>query len=592
MPKSTGIDCAADQIEEILEQLPFDFSASAVNESISPSTSYLRNSATRTSPSLAPKLANTPNRHQKKRGFFSRYGPTTGIMSASVQGMDKTANESASPFRFNEVSDTDSRNYENYTEKCYSPSVIGAVAFQSLTIQSPVVLNSPISSFSSFTPSRIGKTRQSDNSGASPAHRQVPLTVISSSTHDSGIPLCTPLGKVPISNDFENADNHRTPVYNITDENYHEHHFYSSQGKHATSLSTLSNTPNRFLSPSGRGRTSNYILSPRSSQSRLKVDDFKSFRFSKAMNHLSDCDLILPVPGFAVTNEAMIDLDPPSKANRPYERSSVFNDDSNNTDFVSKEDEGFTALSYANGMDTVEGDGCPVSVISLFQASGRYENIADISAKQKSNSCKSLFNRPSNRSFEKLDALFYDYATDSDTDCNLSDMDETELDNSTFVLGSPDQVRKGGIQMSNQGSTSELGDENDITIKHSVLNHGKNSFLPHGFNSDSNMAHMSSEADLYGLHVIYEGHVSQNSMENLMGNVKSKRSRVILCEDLLQMNRAQSNNSMGSLGLSLDEGQGLCHVHSARDLITPPVVTQERTSPPPIKETKLSLQKY
>jgi hypothetical protein len=80
-------------------------------------------------------------------------------------------------------------------------------------------------------------------------------------------------------------------------------------------------------------------------------------------------------------------------------------------------------------------------------------------------------------------------------------------------------------------------------------------------------------------------------MDDMYGNMKSKRSRFSLCEELLGMNRAQSNNSMGSLGLTLEEGQGLCHVNSARDLITPPVAPQDRLSPPPIKETSLTLQK-
>jgi len=604
----------SESTKEILQNNPCDLMPSAMNETISPPIAYLLHSSPRPTPTLHSSLTRTPNQQLKKRGYFSRDGPTTRISSPSPQGTEKNS-EPASPLYVKERCDAEPDNHDSIVEKCFSPMVKEAVAFQGLTIQSPVISNSPISSFSSFTPSRMGKSyRQTDTlicasspSGASPAHRQVPLTVISSSTHDIGIPLCTASGRASInSQGVENLDSVTTPKNNKdADHMYQDGGLYSFQTNPEISWSTSSRTPNRFLSPPGKRDLSNFILSPRSSNLRLIADDSKLSRMSNTLKDTtfnSDYNGILEFRAAAsVMHGAKVNVDTDMNCNSPKERLSNdkcrgLNDDSMTTINLHTNDQDLDKLSVDSGTEAFEEGTPPVHVISLFNSSKIYEKGFNMPSKDTFASSKSLFNLPSNRSFEKLETFFYDDATDSDTDDSLSDTGEAELDTTAFVLGSPNNgpvKRKEVSQVfNNEACISESDKKHGEPQKQTITSPG-NSFLPHGFNSESSMAYMNSENDLYGLHVIYEGYVSQGSMENLLGSMKSKRSRMIPCEDLLEMNRAQSNNSMGSLGLSLDEAQGLCHVNSARDLITPPVVLQqERFSPPPIKETRLSLQKY
>lgn len=573
-----------------------------INVSISPPLSYLLNSSTRPTPVLHSKFSRTHYQMPKKRGFSSRDGPVSRKSYSPTPGMEETT-EPATPKYLHETGNTGTIiGHENYVEQCFSPLVKEAEAFQGLSIHSPVISNSPLSSFSSYTPGRMGRIiRPSETfysnpspSCASPAHRQVPLTVISSSSYDNSIPLSTPLGKASTnSNGNDCFDYVNTPVDTIKDiyQLYSDGRLCSLTTKQDLSLSSSSHfSPNRLLSPSGRRGMSDFILSPRSSQQKLKDEPY-------IPQHKNNFQLSMSATG--TMNYGLENIETDMNAECLKEKlaplkSWIFIGDSIASKDPLTKDQNLALLSDDFGIESLDEGAPPVRVVSLLGSSKTSEKTSDMFSADNFASSKSLFNQPSNRSFEKLEKCFYDDTNDSDTQDILSDTDEAELDSSAFILGTPTnghihKQKTAAARVSKEGFDFEFG---GWKPDKSTIASSENSFLNYGFNSETSLDNLNSETDLYGLHVIYEGYASQNSMENLLGSVKFKRSRVMSCEERLEMNRTQSNNSMGSLGLSIDEVQGLCHVNSARDLITPPVAQQERLSPPPIKETNLTWKKY
>ena len=133
--KKSGSLVEGDMNDSFHRNRPGESSSSAMSDYMSPTISYL----------LHSNISRNPSHTLRKRGFSARDGPINRNYPYSTADDMEKPTVPTSPLTFNHPYEAGADNNQMKED---------TIAFQDLTIQSPVISYSPISSFSSFTPSR------------------------------------------------------------------------------------------------------------------------------------------------------------------------------------------------------------------------------------------------------------------------------------------------------------------------------------------------------------------------------------------------------------------------------------------------------
>ena len=231
-----------------------------------------------------------------------------------------------------------------------------------------------------------------------------------------------------------------------------------------------------------------------------------------------------------------------------------------------------------------------------------------------------MFMPASNHSQEALNAMLnsvHPVENGNDTDGSLSDSDD---DCDMFLLAAPNcafgsdpgeflngdsinpQARQRNKRTKHHGSRKPSNDESivrftsDLSVSSTTVtasnvsdpdHEGKGSTVPKCFSSGHLQKEESkskfSNASLFGMDIIHEHSVSNVSLVGMSSELPHRGST-----NDLNLRRETSEQSLGSIGLSL-EGAPLYSECNSRDMVTPPVISRNTAlSPPPLKETKLT----
>lgn len=259
----------------------------------------------------------------------------------------------------------------------------------------------------------------------------------------------------------------------------------------------------------------------------------------------------------------------------------------------------------------------------------------------KMSTSRSMFKPASTESNDALNEMLYA----GDTDGTLSDSDDEGGDNG-FFLGDPsclsfpsvpalpprgslssiltlnfgnsssntDQTEGNGYGLSLaaayslnskkkkvNGARTCIGDSNTLptfppidrkhTSKNQTLVNDASKQSKQGITSES-----TSNTSLFGMNIIHENSISRGSLADVgMFPSTRKNSCKSFNEDSSSsgpfLHRSKSDQSINSIGLCIDSCAGMSRECSHRDMVTPPVNCRAMSSPPPLKQTKLTANK-
>jgi len=258
----------------------------------------------------------------------------------------------------------------------------------------------------------------------------------------------------------------------------------------------------------------------------------------------------------------------------------------------------------------------PISFLSINNVTGQIEMDGSPQLKRKSSiqSSRSLFKPASSLSNEALNDMLYSH-DDGYIDGSLSDSDSENDD--AFFLEDPCLLslvsrRKDDIRSSSVETHTNNSNECDPFISahahYSLKNKRKKTHDGKEHDQDRNEQMKEgtslSSTSLFGMNIIHENSVSNGSLLDLsttfsQHNISRKNSISRNLDDsgpskVSMLNRSKSDQSFSSIGLSIEDSafQLGCNLENAkRDLVTPPVIHRTMLSPPPLKQTKLTMER-
>jgi len=257
---------------------------------------------------------------------------------------------------------------------------------------------------------------------------------------------------------------------------------------------------------------------------------------------------------------------------------------------------------------------------------------------------RSLFKPASSSSNDALNELLYD---EGDTDGTLSDSDDEGGDNGFFlsdpsclsfpcVIGLPPRGSLSSTLNSqsrrsnnNANSGQTQGCEVDMSLaaayslktKKKKVHDTKGGDYPtfpslnsnfdkrytsqnHTFSKqarEQNKEGSTSESNtsLFGMNIIHENSISNGSLADIgmFSSTKKTSCRSFTNNEEYNqpsgslLNRSKSDQSINSIGLCIDNYTGSNDGYSSRDMVTPPVNCRDMSSPPPLKQTRLTANK-
>jgi hypothetical protein len=468
-----------------------------------------------------------------------------------------------------------------------SPMTREMTSFQHLSIRSPMVSESPSSSFSRYTKSPFIACGN---------------TVTTQGSFDSG-DLSKSLTPSHCSNKM------KTVPLTLLSPSPRSHK--RNQGSQGTVMMSPVLSSNKLLSPKPRRsylspKTSFLLPSPKP-QNRPAGGSFNSQApivtierpISRHRSPFENTDV-----------SPMMSLSPIIKANAPLKKDEEMSSPSYPPPpitFLSiNENDGEKEKSGSNGDENIKRRSVMQTSVSMFKPAPTFSNGA-------------------------LNEMMYP----NDTDGSLSDSDD---EGNAFFLGDPSCLlqppsRKSMASMlsrtsNNQGDvhgppltgaslskckkTKLLGSWNsnevtqqeqkngDFPIFPTLASNAEKKYTSQQHINRADMTREKSSASLYGsttslfgMNIIHENSISNVSLVEMGSTFISKRNSSKNLIDSLSssgqsssLNRVGSDQSISSLGLCLEgvtPGQ-----YSNRDMITPPVVSRDMSSPPPLKQTKLT----
>ncbi len=596
-PFSSSMDADLSHVEE---GPPDDVVAAQSSAKITPVLSLMD----------APEAERSPSRMSNCSSPITPKGPNKEIKD-TIAGSDLAE----SPYRTPANRNIRSSSSGGHLSITMSPTTSEMQMFQHLSIRSPRLSKSPGSSFSQYT-----RSVMSANASACGVTVNTPITSQGSfdgTDTNMSVPnqYTNRVKTVPltiISNKFSSYQGksceHPTPTSNE-----------GSTSEVTTMNDTMANKPSRYLtcpvpksvsSPSRRNRNfCNNTEGTENSHGSPSIKDAVVVSVEKPAPHYTRCRYEGISP--------MITLS-------PFDEPAS----SHSTRMVSGSPPPITFLSMGE-----EG-------INKNKKKGGQDNGAGWGLKRKSSitmsTSRSLFKPASTASNDALDEMLYE----GDTDGSLSDSDDEGGDNGFFLsdpsclssLTAPALPPRGLLssilkpnnrcnsnntnidQSEGSGFGLSLTAAYSLKTKKKKVNSGDNPIFPnlptsfdrkytnqnHTLMNDDaceqNREGSTSESNtsLFGMNIIHENSISNGSLADIGIFPSTKRNS---CRSFNEdhtssasfLNRSKSDQSINSIGLCIDSCSGVNKEYNGRDMVTPPVNSRTMSSPPPLKQTRLSV---